>query len=92
MNTGERIRQCREKVGLTQDQLAEKVGFTDRSSVSKIESGQRDVTRKKLVEFANALNVSPLYLLGTDPTYISEAYEQADAETQSAVRALLGVK
>lgn len=92
MNTGEYIKKCRERIGLTQEELAWRAGFSDKSSISKIESGKRDVTRKKLVQIAEVLGVSPLYLLGRDPDNIAEAYAKADPQTQEEVRRLLGVE
>ena len=41
---GEIIKQRRKKLGLTQDQLARKLGYTDRSTISRIESGNNDVS------------------------------------------------
>lgn len=62
---GERIKQARLNVGLSQEKLAFKVGFASRSSVSKIEKGERDIPRLKLIEIAKALNVSISQLLDT---------------------------
>lgn len=63
-SVGARIRQEREKLGLSQLELALKCGFKSKSAVSLIESGKRDVSSKKLETFAKALNVSTQYLLG----------------------------
>lgn len=62
---GERIKQARLKIGFSQEELAFKVGFASRSSVSKIEKGERDIPRLKLIEIAKALNVSIGQLLDT---------------------------
>lgn len=92
MKTGEIIKMCRERKNMTQDELARLVNFSDKSSISKIETGKRDVTRVKLVQIAEALGVSPLYLMGRDPDNIAEAYAKADPYTQAEVRRLLGVE
>ena len=42
MTTSDRIRETREKRGLTQQQLAEMVGYTNRSSIAKVEKGMVD--------------------------------------------------
>ena len=63
MNIGERIRQCREKAGLTQDELARKLGYKSRSSVNKVEKS-RELSNKKVRDYANALGVTPAYLMG----------------------------
>lgn len=46
--------------------MASKVGFASRSSVSKIEKGDRDIPRLKLIEIAKALNISASQLLDTE--------------------------
>lgn len=58
------IKEARKNIGMTQEELAFKVGFASRSSISKIEKGERDLTRKKLMEIAKVLNVKPGSLMG----------------------------
>lgn len=62
-----RIRELRIAAGLSQDELAKKTGYNDRSSIAKIEAGKVDLTQSKLVAFANALNTTPGYLMGWEP-------------------------
>lgn len=64
MEIGEKIRLKREELGMSQDELARKCGYASRVSISKIESGQRDVPRDKIETFARALRVLPEYLMG----------------------------
>lgn len=64
MEIGEKIRLRREELGMSQDELAKKCGYASRVSVSKIESGQRDVPMDKVELFARALRVLPEYLMG----------------------------
>lgn len=68
MDTGSRIKLFRKRAGLSQEMLAKKVGYTDRSSISKIESGETELTDSKILLFAKALGVSVTDILGmTDP-------------------------
>lgn len=60
----ENIKNLRSKLGLSQEELAYKTGYTDRSSIAKIESGKVDLTQSKIAAFAQAFNVSPAYLMG----------------------------
>lgn len=60
----DRIRERRIELGLSQDQLAAKMGYKSRSSINKIESGQTDIARNKLVQLAEALLTTPAYLMG----------------------------
>lgn len=54
---GKAIRQVREDRQLSQDQLASKSGL-DRSYVSSIENGKRNVSIQNLSKIANSLGVS----------------------------------
>lgn len=64
METHENIKLLRESQGLSQEALAEKVGYKDRSSIAKIESGVVDLSQSKIAAFAKALNVTPAQLMG----------------------------
>ena len=62
---------------MSQDELAQKVGYKDRSSIAKIESGERDIRQKKLIEFAKALDTTPQWLMGyEEKTNISAVYKK----------------
>jgi len=64
----ERIRRLRTERGMSQEELATKCGFTSRSSISKIEKGQRDIRQGQILAIAKVLNVSPQYLMdGIEP-------------------------
>lgn len=64
MTIYEKIRFLREEQGLSQQDLADKLGYKSRSAINKIELGLRDISHSKVIAFANALGVSPSYLLG----------------------------
>ena len=66
MEMHENIKFLREKLGLSQIELALKVGYKDRSSVAKVESGGVDLPQSKIAAFASALGVTPAELLGID--------------------------
>lgn len=50
-------------LNLSQDELAKRMGYKSRSSINKIELGQTDVTRTKIIEFAKFLETTPTYLM-----------------------------
>jgi transcriptional regulator with XRE-family HTH domain len=54
---GQRIRQERERLGMSQEQLATAVGFGNRSQVNKVEAGTRKVDSMELYGFAEALGI-----------------------------------
>lgn len=64
MTFGERILKLRTEKGMTQDELAQKLGYKSRSSIAKIENGVRDVPRSQIVELAKALSTTPSVLMG----------------------------
>ena len=61
---GNRIRNLREKNGLSQEELALRVGYTSKSTIAKIETGVNDIPQNKIVRFAECLNTSPAALMG----------------------------
>ena len=62
----ERIRARRIELGLTVEELAKKMGYKDKSSISKIENGIADIPQSKVIAFARALNTTTAYLMGID--------------------------
>lgn len=61
---GSRIRNRREALGLSQDELGRKLGYKSRSSINKIELDQRNLTQSKIKAIADALNTTPSYIMG----------------------------
>lgn len=66
MKIGEKIKKLREKLGYTQEQLAELMGYKSKSTINKIEAGINDITQSKVIEFAKILKTTPAYLMGWD--------------------------
>ena len=72
MTIYDRIKALRVKQGMSMEELALKVGYVGRSAISKVESGERHINHEMLIKYAEALNVSPMYLLFGDETPYSE--------------------
>lgn len=68
MGIGDIIRQRRCELGMSQHELAERMGYNSRSTINKIELGVSDVSHSKLLQFAEALGVSVEYLIGATST------------------------
>lgn len=64
MEIYQRIKALRERRGLSQEDLANLLGYKDRSTIAKIEKGINDITQSKIIAFAQALNTTPAYLMG----------------------------
>lgn len=62
--TGARIRVLREALGLSQDDLATLLNYKSRSSINKIELGERNLTQSKIKAIADALHTTPAYIMG----------------------------
>ena len=63
-NIGNKIRERREELGMSQDELAVKMGYKSRSTIAKIEKGVNDVVQSNIVKFAEVLSTTPAYLMG----------------------------
>ena len=102
----ENIRQRREELGLSQWELAQRMGYTSRSSISKIESGENDIPQSKIKAFATALETTPSALMGWEVDSAAPAqgegeigfddftyalHNEAETLTEEQKEALLGM-
>ncbi len=62
----DRIKARRLELGLTVEELAQQLGYKDKSSISKIENGKADIPQAKVELFARALRTTTAYLMGVD--------------------------
>lgn len=67
----ENIKKFRKEKKMSQEQLAKLTGYTDRSSIAKIEKGEVDIPQSKIMLFAKALDIDPGTLMGNDGAYDS---------------------
>ena len=102
---GSYVKTRREELEMSQETLADLVGYKHKSSINKIEVGKSDVPRSKVPAFAAALRVSELELQGYDEYMgalgnilapdefaLIAAYRSASRDTRAAVLRVLGVK
>ena len=61
-----RVRLRREQLGLSQEELARRMDYRSRSSITKLEKGINDLPQSKVEELARALEPPPAALLGLD--------------------------
>lgn len=66
MNIGDRIKERRLELGMTQEELADKVGFKTRASVSRLEGGDRNIPLSKLKKLSEVLETTVGYLMGME--------------------------
>lgn len=74
----ENIRLYRKKAKYTQDELAKLAGYTDRSSIAKIEKGLVDLPQTKIKQFADIFGVTPSTLMGWDVEIEKKPVELAE--------------
>ena len=82
LNTYEKIKSLRLQKKISQDELARLTGYTDRSSIAKIEAGKIELTESKIALFSRALGVSPAYLMGLSDAPPAPALELVPPEVQ----------
>ena len=80
MDIGKRVKALRQQKGMTQEELANKLGYKSKSSVAHIENG-RDIPRSMVVTLADILDTTPMYLMGWE----EEQKENAPINDRSAV-------
>lgn len=68
-----KIKELRKEQNLSQEELAKLTGYTNRSSIAKIEAGHVDLPLPKVETFAKALNTTPEVLMG---------YENIEADNE----------
>lgn len=78
------IRKRRLELGMTQTELAEKVGYKGKSMIAKIETGVVDLGESKLSEIASALYTTPDALMG----WGGIVTEVKDSEVQDFLQSL----
>ena len=67
MDTGAIIKALRIQAGMSQQELALKSGYNDRSSIAKIESGKVDLPESKIKLFSEIFGVTPAEIMGLYP-------------------------
>lgn len=102
---GERVKIRREELGMTQEELANKIGYKHKSSISYIEKGKNDIPISDVYKFADALCTTVQYLMELDKfesrrnvcefcryKKLIDAYNSADNGLKFAVNKLLDIK
>ena len=76
MDLYEKIKMLRKQKKISQEKLAILTGYSDRSSITKIEQGKVDLSETKIKLFANALGTTPAYLLGWEQDTTSNSLSE----------------
>lgn len=93
----ERIRELRLSCGMSQEELAHACGYKNKTSITRIEAGQGELSPKKIEAFAKALGVTSRYLIyGEDPEINGssdhrELWRLANKATPQALRVAINI-
>ena len=64
LKIGDRIKQRRIELNLSQDELARRLGYKSRSSINKIEKDASGLPQTKIAAIASVLQTTPSYIMG----------------------------
>ena len=63
---GERIKARRKELRMSQRDLSSRMGYSNHSTIARIESGSVDLPLTRVEQFAEVLGVAPSHLMGWD--------------------------
>lgn len=69
------IKKQRQLLGMTQTDLAKKMGYADKSMIAKIEKGVVDLPQSKIIAFAEVLKTTLSNLMGWENSQLGD-YEE----------------
>lgn len=84
----EKIKVLRKRSGWSQTELAQRVGYTDKSMISKIEKGSVDIPRSQVVKFAEVFNITASELIGEAAPEVSTVLDDLEKVIISNFRKL----
>ena len=76
---GLRVRELRARSGISQELLAERAGL-DRTYISSVERGERNISIVNIEKIAHALNVTNEYMFAGERFSTNPAYQQKDVK------------
>lgn len=86
---GQRALQRRLELGLSQLDVAKRLGYKTRQAYSLIENGERGLTQSKCVALARALDTSVAYLMGVQDDEVPIGIAIEEQKIVSDINALL---
>ncbi len=95
MSVGANIKKRRYEMRMSQQELADALGYKTRSTIAKIESGENDVSHKKLQKFAMVLDTTVEELVmgyATPKAFVAENLDSVKGRNKNIVIILAGGK
>lgn len=84
----ENIKKFRKQMKMSQEELAKRTGYTDRSSIAKIEKGSVDLSQSKIQQFADVFGVSASELMGWEDEKTATKDDSGLSEAKQKLLAL----
>ena len=66
MTVADKIKAKRKQLGWSQEELAKKAGYNDKTAISKLEHAGNDITLKQVKRIAKAMKVDTSFFMGWD--------------------------
>lgn len=85
MSLGTNIKKRRYELRMSQKELADAMGYKTHSTIAKIETGENDVSQKKLQRFSEVLYTTPEALISGNFTDFSVGSEFTAAEADTSI-------
>ncbi|MGN0316830.1 MAG: 2-C-methyl-D-erythritol 4-phosphate cytidylyltransferase [Lachnospira sp.] len=90
MSVGASIKKRRFELNMSQQELADAMGYKTRSTIAKIESGENDVTQKRLAKFAEVLDTTVEALMGiSTPAPLTTSYTTISSDKRNKAVAII---
>lgn len=91
---GDKIREFRKERGWSQEELALKAGYKEKTAISKIEKNINQLTQSKIKRFADVFGCDVADFFEISPVsqeelLLIEQYRKSDEATQETVRRIL---
>lgn len=85
MTVGDRIKLRRQELEMSQAEVAAAAGYSDKTSVSKLENAGDNISMKQVNRLAKALRCTSSYLMGWEPAVL-ESVANMGSSLESAVK------
>ena len=90
MSVGANIKKRSFELNMSQQDLADAMGYKTRSTIAKIESGENDVTHKRLAKFAEVLDTTVEALMGiSTPVTLTTSYSTTPTDKRNKAVAII---
>lgn len=91
---GDKIKEFRQQKGWTQEELAQRAGYKEKTAISKIEKNINQLTQTKIKRFADVFGCDVADFFEVSPVtqeelLLIEQYRNSDEDTQKMIQRLL---